>query len=111
MEKGNSGEKYILGGENISYKEFFQIIHWVTGIKGKLIKAPISIGRLYSYWHVVQSKLQGKEPFFSSKGVNNIFCNKSFSSEKSVQQLGYTITPFALALQQTVDFLKYQTNV
>ncbi len=104
IEKGTSGEKYILGGENLSYAAFFETIR-NAGASGSLIPIPKQIARLYGYWHVIYSKMMDKEPFFNEKGANSIYCNKSFSCLKAIEQLGYTITPFPLALQSTIHFL------
>ncbi len=105
IEKGKSGEKYILGGENLSYADFFQTLRNVSGIKGTLVPISKKLARVYVGWHFVQAKLQRKEPFFNAKGLNHIFCNKSFDCSKAMQDLGYTITPFARALQPTIHFL------
>jgi nucleoside-diphosphate-sugar epimerase len=105
MEKGTSGEKYILGGENLSYAAFFQTIRNVSATRGALFPIPKSIARLYGCWHVVQSKMMDKEPFFNANSVHHIYCNKSFNCSKAVKELGYTITPFAMALQSTIQFL------
>ena len=104
-EKGTSGEKYILGGENISYKSFFETLRNVSGVPGILLPVSKNIARLYGTWHVLQSKLLGKEPFFNAKVANHIFCNKSLSCSKAEKELGYTITPHALAIQSTIQFL------
>jgi nucleoside-diphosphate-sugar epimerase len=105
MEKGTSGEKYILGGENLSYAEFFQIIRDFSGVGGILFPVPENMAKLYGFWHVLQSKLLGKEAAFSAKSVKHIYCNKSFSSLKAIKELGYSITPFAMALRSTIQFL------
>jgi len=105
MEKGTSGEKYILGGENLSYAEFFQTIRTISGSRGILLTIPKNIARLYGCWYVIHSKLLGKEPVFSAKSVKHIYCNKSFSSAKAIEELGYSITPFVKALQSTIQFL------
>ncbi|MGZ8541115.1 MAG: NAD-dependent epimerase/dehydratase family protein [Chitinophagaceae bacterium] len=104
IEKGKSGEKYILGGENLSYAGFFQILRAVSGNKGILLPISKSVARVYGGWHFVQAKLQRKEPFFTAKGVNQVFCNKSFDCSKAIKELGYTITPFTSALQQSIHF-------
>lgn len=43
MSKGLIGEKYILGGENVSYNEFFDTLIKVSQKKYKLFKAPLSL--------------------------------------------------------------------
>ena len=111
MEKGIGGEKYILGGENLSYSEFFQAIHNVSGIRGKLLLVPKIAAKIFAWCYFVYSRLRHKTPFFTSKGINVIYCNKSFTCSKAIHQLGYTITPFAQALLPTIHFLKQQNYV
>ena len=111
MEKGKSGEKYILGGENLTYKEFFEILRKVSGKKGNLFYAPKNIAKIYGWLYYSQSRLQGKDPHFSGKDVGHIYCNKSFSCSKAEKELGYIITPFPEALEKTIHFLKNQNHV
>lgn len=106
MHNGKSGEKYILGGENLSYREFFQAIRHISGTGALLIPLPETIARLYGHWNVLQSKLLGIDPVFNARSVKLIYCNKSFSCEKAISQIGYIITPFNQALQATIQFLK-----
>ena len=108
MEKGRGGEKYILGGENLTYSDFFQNIRSVSGIRGKLLLTPKIVAQIYSWLYFVYSRLLRKTPFFTPKGINVIYCNKSFNCSKAKHELGYTITPFAHALLPTIHFLKQQ---
>jgi nucleoside-diphosphate-sugar epimerase len=106
--KGRKGEKYILGGENISYKDFFEKLRLVSGIRGIIIPMPKGIAALYGGLHFIQRRLIGKDPFFNSKAVSQIYCNKSFTSAKAIDELGYSITPFTAALQRTIHFFKIE---
>jgi nucleoside-diphosphate-sugar epimerase len=54
----------------------------------------------------LQYKITRKEPFVTPKAIQQIFCNKTFSSSKAIQQLGYRPTPLKEALLQTIQFLK-----
>lgn len=108
MQSGETGEKYIMGGENLSFKEFFQAIREISGMRGILIPVPASAVRLFGHWNKAIANLTGRDPVFDAGSVQHIFCNKSFSSEKAVKKLGYLITPFRQALQTTIQFLKHQ---
>ncbi len=105
MEKGENGEKYIVGGDNLTYTEFFDTIRSVSGTGGILLPVPENIARLYGYWNVVKSKITRSQPVFCAGSVRHIYCNKSFSSQKAIIQLGYSITPFHVALKPTIEFL------
>jgi len=43
LEKGQAGERYILGGEDISYKDFFNMVDKLTGSHHWLVKFPLPI--------------------------------------------------------------------
>ncbi len=110
MEKGIGGEKYILGGENISYVDFFQMIRSISGTKALLIEAPKLLVHVWALSQWLQYKINGKEPFVTGKAIKTIFCNKSFNSGKATRQLGYRLTPISKGLQQTIQFFKTQRH-
>src|SRR5436190_111288 len=102
MAKGISGEKYILGGANVSYIDFFGTVRSLSGTKARLMQAPISMVKLWAFLQWIQYKTTGKEPFVTAKAIRHIFCNKTFSNEKAISQLGYQPTPLKEALGQTI---------
>ncbi|MBK7374531.1 MAG: SDR family NAD(P)-dependent oxidoreductase [Chitinophagaceae bacterium] len=106
MSNGTSGEKYILGGENISYTDLFQKIRSLSGTKARIIQTPQFFVQVWGAMQWVQFKLTNKEPFVTNKSIRTIFCNKTFTSEKAIQHLGYRLTPIEEGLQQTIQFLK-----
>ena len=110
MAKGIGGEKYILGGENISYADLFRSIRSITRTKARLLEAPKFLVQIWALLQWVQFKLTRKEPFVTEKGIRQIFCNKTFSSDKAIRQLGYRLTPLKEGLQQTIQFLKKQNH-
>lgn len=110
MRNGAPGEKYILGGENISYIDLFQKIRTLSGTRARIIEIPKYMIKSWALLQWIQYKFCGKEPFVTNKGIRQIFCNKVFSSEKAIRQLGYNITPMEKGLQQTIQFLKMQTH-
>ncbi len=110
MAKGIGGEKYILGGENISYVDLFQTVRSLTGSKARLIQTPKQLVQLWALLQWLQFKINHKEPFVTTKSIKAIFCNKTFTSEKAIRQLGYRPTPLREGLQQTIQFLKTQNH-
>jgi nucleoside-diphosphate-sugar epimerase len=111
MEKGKSGEKYILGGVNISYQEFFNQISAISSCKGHIIPLSKNTFKALAFLQLLNSKIIGNPPLFTAKSIDYIFNNYAFSSDKAIQELGYTLTPLEEALQQTIHFLKNQSHV
>ncbi len=111
MARGIGGEKYILGGENISYVDLFKMIRSLSGTKALLMQAPKFMVQTLAVLQWIQYKITRKEPFASAKAVHHIFCNKTFSSGKAIRHLGYHLTPLTEGLQQTIHFLKTKNHV
>lgn len=110
MTFGRSGEKYILGGDNISYKDLFATIRALSGTKALLIETPRRIVQLWTILQWIKYKLTGREPIATLSGVRHIFCNKMFTSEKAIRELQYHITPLEEALKETIVYLKANSN-
>jgi len=106
MEKGLGGEKYILGGENLSYRSFFQTIKQNMGKKIRLIRIPKLLLKIYSFFYMSICALLGKETHISPRVVDRLAQNRALSCDKAIRQLGYSITPFSEGIQKTILHLK-----
>src|SRR5687767_5050462 len=110
MEKGLAGEKYILGGENISYKTFFHTIRQYACKKIRLIRVPRLLIKTWSFLHMIIYRLVGKHTHISPKVVDRLSQNRALSCEKAVRELGYSITPFPEGIQKTIVHLQTKNH-
>jgi len=89
FEHGEYGEKYILGGENMSLKGFLDIICQISGLKAPVIKLPhtavLPIAWLAERW----AGISGKEPIATVDAVRMARQNMFFSSTKAKEKLHY----------------------
>ena len=108
MQNGRSGERYILGGENVSYNNFFELLAKITGKKISLIKLPVSAMMLAGNAIQLYSKITGKPPLLTPPWIKKYHHNWSLSSDKAKQELGYTYISLEEGLRKTVDWLKLQ---
>ncbi len=106
MEKGKPGERYILGGDNISYNEFFTLLRRMTGSRQKLFRAPIGPMLLYSRLEVLKARLTGKKPLIVPAFVHKLTKHWGMSSKKAQTELGYAPTRLEDALEKTLDWIK-----
>ena len=111
IEKGLCGEKYILGGENISYTTFFNTIKEYAGKKIKLIRTPEFLLLAWSFIHMILCRVTGKHTNVSPKIVRRFSQNRAFSCEKAIRQLVYTITPFSHGIQKTILHLSRRDSI
>jgi len=106
MERGLGGEKYILGGENLSYRSFFQTIKENANKRIKIIRIPKILLKIWSFLYMCFCGLVGKETHISPKVVDRLTQNRALSCDKAVKELNYSITPFAEGIQKTILHLK-----
>lgn len=99
------GEKYILGGENLSYKHFFSAISTCSGKKIKLIPVSKSVLNITSRINVTLSAMFNIPSNMTPVAVKRIYSNRLLNSQKAIQELGYSITPFEKAFTQTLQQL------
>jgi nucleoside-diphosphate-sugar epimerase len=100
MERGVSGQQYILGGENISYRNLYHLLEELTG-KHNYLRLPLAAMKTIGWWNWLNYKLTGELPVFTSATIDRFFHHFAFSSYKSEHELGYSITPFREALEAT----------
>lgn len=110
MEHGVKGEKYILGGVNIAYVEFFKRIRKLAKCKGWIVPVPKPVIKCWAMVQWVIYKITGIHPSFSARSADVVFSNYIFSSEKAIHQLGYYITPLDEAIRKTIHYLKNQSH-
>lgn len=110
MEKGLVGEKYILGGENVSYKRFANTVKQISLTKNTYIRIPPFLLKAFSLIELMRGKLNGHEPFITPNVAKRIQMDKIFDCTKAIRQLGYRITPFEEGMKTTIDHLKKQAS-
>jgi dihydroflavonol-4-reductase len=97
-ERGKPGRRYILGGDNLTYFEFWNLISRVTGARPPMIRAigfgPYIAGRIGD----VMTKVTGREGDVNSASVRMSEMFHYYSSARARQELGYENRP----LEETV---------
>jgi nucleoside-diphosphate-sugar epimerase len=106
LEKGLRGEKYILGGENISYQQLFETIGKAGKEKLKIVSVPIPLLHAWTAVVFAANYVIGRHTHLSPKVVQRLMQNRALTCEKAIQQLGYQITPFYNGIENTINHLK-----
>lgn len=106
MDKGAAGNRYILGGEDISFNTFFTLLGQISGLRHKLYKVPQPYIKAYSRLEALKTALTGLPPVFLPAFADRLKYDQKYSSLKAVQQLNYHITPFAEGFAKTIAYLK-----
>jgi farnesol dehydrogenase len=103
---GRNGERYILGGENLSFGEFFSIIGEESGRTRRIFTLPVSLIKLFIKLSALLTGITGIPPLITRDWLDKYMNNWIISSEKAVRELGYKITPFRKGIAVTIQWLK-----
>lgn len=106
MERGRSGERYLLAGENASYNEFFEQLAEVCGQQYRLFRIPVAVLLTASQLMVLWNKLTGAAPLITPNWVRKYLYHWRVDSAKARQELGYDPTPLREGMAQTVRWFK-----
>jgi farnesol dehydrogenase len=108
MENGTAGEQYILGGHNLSFRSFFDLIGEVSSKKRFLLPLPAPLLQGFSRFEKDRATYLGGAPVITPGWMNKYLQNWAVTSTKARNELGYTITPIREALRQTIHWLQRQ---
>ena len=106
LQHGRIGERYILGGQDVSLRDMLATIAALTGRKAPTISLPR--GPLFPLaWANEQiSRVTGREPFLTLDGLRMAAHNMYFTSAKAQAELGYHARPYAEALGDAIAWFR-----
>lgn len=103
MQRGQPGERYLLGGENLTYSQLFTLLHELTGLArpGRVQRMP-ALG-VQAAWLGFKATLQGDEPLLTARLLRGYSERYVFvSSAKAQRELGYSFRQAREALARAV---------
>jgi dihydroflavonol-4-reductase len=108
-EKGRGGEKYILGNQNLSLSEIFQVLANITGLSAPRVRLPyrpiLALSYLDEFWATYVSHKPPRMPVAAVKMAKKFMY---FDSGKAVRELGLPQTPVRQALEDAVAWFQEQ---
>ena len=109
MKKGRKGERYIVGGDNVSYRDLTQTIMQVTGVHQRALPMPMWGAHVISFF--LKFSTFSKERHKISKLFNMTMFNVAsrflyFDSSKAQRELGMRYEPFEQSIRRTFEFYR-----
>src|ERR1700730_12483504 len=105
LEKGRSGERYILGGENLTLKQILDKLAAITGLPSPRIRVPylVALGAGVVD-QVVTGHIRKREPRATIDAVRMGRKKMFVSSTKATRELGWKTVPVDDALRRAVEW-------
>lgn len=106
FDKGEIGERYVLGGDNITLREIIGIVTDYVGRGGPWLKLPQA--PLYPVAWVAErlAHVTGREPVMTVDALRMAAKHMYYSSDKARDRLGYAPRPAREALTDAVDWYR-----
>jgi dihydroflavonol-4-reductase len=105
-ERGRPGERYILGGENLSYGDMFGIMAEVLGRRPRILSLPSVPAVALAFLLEGLSDAAGLDVPLSADAARAGCLRLFYSSRKAAKELGLPSLPFRLAVRQAVDWYR-----
>jgi dihydroflavonol-4-reductase len=104
MERGQTGQRYIIGGENISLKKILAIVSVISGRGALRIPVPAVMAQTTAAMlEFIADHVTHKAPAGTIEGVRIAVRSQEFSIEKARRELGYAPRPIGAALEEAVQ--------
>ncbi|GAB4852124.1 hypothetical protein Ancab_016314 [Ancistrocladus abbreviatus] len=106
MEKGQLGERYLLTGENASFRHVFDIAAILTETSRPWFNIPLWVIEAYGWVSVLVSRITGKLPLISPPTVSVLRHQWAYSCVKARKELGYNPRSLKEGLVEVLPWLK-----
>jgi dihydroflavonol-4-reductase len=104
---GRLGERYILGGENLTLKQILDKMSAITGLPSPTMKVPHTVAMIFAVFdETITGKLRGKEPRATVEAVRMGKKKMFASSAKAERELGFRVVPVYSALRSAIDWFR-----
>ncbi|HTV76692.1 MAG TPA: hopanoid-associated sugar epimerase [Steroidobacteraceae bacterium] len=106
LERGRAGERYILGGTNLTLQEILTQVTRIAGRPAPRIRLPHGVVLPIAYVAEAFARLSGRGTRITVEGVRMSRKRMYFSSAKAARELGYTWRDPAIAFQDAVRWFR-----
>ena len=107
-ERGQVGQRYILGGRNMTLKEILDVLSGISGRPAPRLRLPHAVALFAGYADTLVSRLLSRVPQIPLEGVRMARHKMFVDCSKAPRELGFTAGPVEQALERAVRW--YQEN-
>jgi dihydroflavonol-4-reductase len=105
-ELGRTGERYVLGGENMSLEQLLAEVAQLVGTRPPRIRVPYTVAYPAAVGAELVARATGREPFITLDGVRMARKKMYFSSARASRELGYTPRPAREAIADAIAWFR-----
>jgi dihydroflavonol-4-reductase len=103
-DRGRIGERYLLGGRNMTLKEVLDALSTISGLPAPRVRLPWSAAMALGYVEWIGAAPRGREPRIPLEGVRMARHMMWVNSTKAERELGFQVGSVEAALQRAVEW-------
>jgi dihydroflavonol-4-reductase len=111
LERGRSGEGYLLAGHEVSVRELLHTIEQLSGVPAPRLRLPFGFVRAVSFLTPVYYRITRQKRIFTTYSLDVITSNCHMDSSKAARELGFSARPLRETLDDTVRWFREQGMV
>lgn len=105
-EKGQSGERYILSGEQISVYQLMLMLQDISRVKAPSLKVPVWLARIAARFSPLYYQIAQAKPRFTTYSIDVLCSNSRICSDKARRQLGFTTRPLKQSICDAISWFR-----
>jgi dihydroflavonol-4-reductase len=106
LQRGRIGQRYILGGENVTLARMLEMIASLTGRAAPRVRLPRRAIYPIAFVSEVIARFTGREPFATLDGLRMAKYRMFFTSARAQAELGYTARPAIEAVRDAIGWFR-----
>ncbi len=106
LKKGRIGESYILGNENLTYREFFSLVAAVACVAAPRVQFPKFVVLLTGFFGSLYGAVTGRRPTVTLPVARISVDTHFYSAEKAVRELDLPQTPIETAIEDALAWFR-----
>ncbi len=110
-ERGRAGERYVLGGENLSLSEVLDALDRVSGRARPRVRVPSALAVAAGHAaELIATYLTHRIPRVTAEGARLALRSAPFDIGKARRELGYAPRPAELAIADAIRWILHETD-
>jgi dihydroflavonol-4-reductase len=106
VDRGHSGERYIVGGRYFSLADVLATLQRVTGVPAPRRKIPYPLALAVGFASETWARISGRSSLVTVEAVRTMHAGKAVASEKAMTELAATFRPFEETVRDEVAWFR-----
>lgn len=106
VERGKSGERYIVSGEQATMAEVFTLLEKVSGVTAPKAKMPVPFALAFAWFSETGAKITGGKPVATLEAIRVLQMRWKMSAAKAERELGVSFRPLEESFRDSVNWYR-----